>query len=597
MFEEDTLAHSSETLLQTLEKIPKRPVMLIADDGEENRVLLASFFKNDYDILEACDGREAIALVENNDVNIMIVDLAMPVMDGYEVLQIIRRRSLDIPVIVMTVRNNGESEARAMEMGAADFITKPYNPTIVKCRVRNVMARIENEWQKLEQVAKDQQIVEMNATIERDTLTGLYNRATFYKKTAALLKKYRDTKYCIVYLDISCFKVINDLFRVETGNLILKTASYHFLATLDLEKGLCARIEADHFAICIPEEKLNIAQLIDGLDDTILSLGISHNILFYAGVYPIEDILLPVDQMCDRAHMALNKIKGNYMNRYAYYDASMRDLMLQEQMIVRDMNYALQERQFTIFLQPVYSLNSQHIMSAEALVRWFHPANGMISPGKFIPVFERNGFIVKLDRFVWEEVCRFLKAQRDAGEKVIPVSVNVSRMNFYNLDLLEFLLGLLEKYELEPWMLKLEITESAYTDNPHQLISVVKVFREEGFPVLMDDFGSGYSSLNMLKNLPVDVLKIDMAFVRELEKSERARAILKSIMHLAFDLGMGVVVEGVETKAQVDFLASIGADDIQGYYFSKPLPVPDFVEKLRQDWAPKDQDEKSESNA
>lgn len=596
MFEDDTLGRSSETLLQTLEKIPKRPTMLIADDGEMNRTLLASFFKDDYDILEACDGREAVALVESNDVNIMIVDLAMPVMDGYEVLQIIRRRSLDIPVIVMTVRNDGESEARAMEMGAADFITKPYNPTIVKCRVRNVMARIENEWQKLEQVAKDQQIVEMNATIERDTLTGLYNQATFYKKTAALVKKYRDTKYCIVYLDISCFKVINDLFRVETGNMILKTASYYFLATLDLEKGLCARIEADHFVICIPEENLNIAQLIDGLDDTILSLGISHNILFYAGVYPIEDILLPVDQMCDRAHMALNKIKGNYMNRYAYYDASMRDLMLQEQMIVRDMNYALQEHQFTIFLQPVYSLNSQHIISAEALVRWFHPANGMISPGKFIPVFERNGFIVKLDRFVWEEVCRFLKAQRDAGEKVIPVSVNVSRMNFYNLDLLEFLLGLLEKYELEPWMLKLEITESAYTDNPHQLISVVKVFREEGFPVLMDDFGSGYSSLNMLKNLPVDVLKIDMAFVRELEKSERARAILKSIMRLAFDLGMGVVVEGVETKAQVDFLASIGADDIQGYYFSKPLPVPDFVEKLRQDWAPKPV-ENSESNA
>ena len=272
------------------------------------------------------------------------------------------------------------------------------------------------------------------------------------------------------------------------------------------------------------------------------------------------------------------------MNRYAYYDASMRDQMLQEQMIVRDMNFALQEHQFTIFLQPVYSLVSNHIVSAEALVRWFHPVNGMISPGKFIPVFERNGFIVKLDRFVWEEVCKFLKRQRESGQKLIPVSVNVSRMNFYNLDLLEFLLNLIERYELEPWMLKLEITESAYTDNPHQLTSVIKVFREEGFPVLMDDFGSGYSSLNMLKNLPVDVLKIDMAFVRELEKSARARSILKSIMHLAFDLDMGVVVEGVETKAQVDFLASIGADDIQGYYFSKPLPVPDFIEKLRQDW-------------
>lgn len=581
---DDPKSMSKEELDKALEKVPKRPVMLIADDVEMNRVLLSQFFQDKYDILEASDGREAIALIEENDVNILIVDLVMPVMDGYEVLKVLRRRSIDIPVIVMTARNDGESEARAMEMGAADFITKPYNPTVVQCRVRNVMARVENEWQKLEQVAKDQQIVEMHATIERDALTGLYNREAFYQRTADMIRDHSDIKFCIIYLDISCFKAINDLFRVETGNLILRTSAYYFLATIDLETSLAARIEADHFVICLPESQLNIERLIEGLDNTILSLGISHNILFYAGVYPVEETALPVDQMCDRAHMALNKIKGNYMNRYAYYDASMRDQMLQEQMIVRDMNFALQEHQFTIFLQPVYSLVSNHIVSAEALVRWFHPVNGMISPGKFIPVFERNGFIVKLDRFVWEEVCKFLKRQRESGQKLIPVSVNVSRMNFYNLDLLEFLLNLIERYELEPWMLKLEITESAYTDNPHQLTSVIKVFREEGFPVLMDDFGSGYSSLNMLKNLPVDVLKIDMAFVRELEKSARARSILKSIMHLAFDLDMGVVVEGVETKAQVDFLASIGADDIQGYYFSKPLPVPDFIERLKQDW-------------
>ena len=159
---------------------------------------------------------------------------------------------------------------------------------------------------------------------------------------------------------------------------------------------------------------------------------------------------------------------------------------------------------------------------------------------------------------------------------MIPISVNVSRLNFYNLDLLEFLLGLLEKYDLESWMLKLEITESAYTDNPHQLMSIIRAFREEGFPVLMDDFGSGYSSLNMLKNLPVDVLKVDMAFVRELEESERAYMILKFIMMLARDLGMDVIVEGVETKKQLDYLVSLGADKIQGYYFSRPLPVPDF---------------------
>ena len=245
-------------------------------------------------------------------------------------------------------------------------------------------------------------------------------------------------------------------------------------------------------------------------------------------------------------------------------------------MIVRDMNYALKDGQFTIYLQPVYSLAKDTIVSAEALVRWFHPVNGMISPGKFIPVFERNGFIVRLDRFVWEEVCKFLRAQLDAGIDIMPVSVNVSRLNFYNLDLLEFLLALLEKYDLKPEMLKLEVTESAYTDNPQQLISITRMFREKGFSVLMDDFGSGFSSLNMLKNLPIDVLKVDMAFVRELEQSDRARTILRFVLGLAQDLGMGVVIEGVETQNQLNYISKLGKVDIQGYFFSRPLPIEDF---------------------
>ena len=245
-------------------------------------------------------------------------------------------------------------------------------------------------------------------------------------------------------------------------------------------------------------------------------------------------------------------------------------------MIVRDMEFALQEGQFCIYMQPVYNLRTNRIVSAEALVRWNHPTNGTISPGKFIPVFERNGFIVRLDRFVWEEACRFLRAKKDRGDKVIPVSVNVSRLNFYNLDLIEYLMQLVKKYELETWMLKLEVTESAYTDNPHQLMMVVRELRLHGFPVLMDDFGSGYSSLNMLKDLPVDVLKIDMGFVREIERSGRASAIIRSIVSMAQNLDMGIVVEGVETKPQVDFLGSIGCEKIQGYYFSRPLPEKEF---------------------
>ncbi len=568
-----------------MEKTTDKPVMLIVDDVEINRVLLVQFFQQEYVIIEAENGKEALGIMENQPVNIVLLDLVMPEMDGYEALSILKRkeRYASIPVIVMTAHNDGDSEARAMEMGAADFVTKPYNPIIVRCRVHNVMARLENEWRKLEQAAKDRQLVEMHRYIETDALTGLFNRETFYKRAASAMQKNQDKAYDIVYLDISCFKAINDLFHIETGNLILKTAAYYFMASVDEEDGVCGRAEADHFVICLPSEKLDIDTLIQGLDNTVQSLGISHNILFYAGIYPVSNVFLPVDQMCDRARMALNKIKGNYMTRYAYYDASMRDLMLQEQMIVRDMEFGLQEKQFTVYLQPIYNLHTGHIVSAEALVRWQHPTNGVITPGKFIPVFERNGFIVRLDRYVWERVCQILQEEKQKHGKVTPVSVNVSRLNFYNLDLLSFLTGLLEKYGLEPWMLKLEITESAYTDNPQQLIAVIGAFREHGFPVLMDDFGSGYSSLNMLKNLPVDTLKIDMGFVQELENSERASSIMKFILKLAEDLDMGVVVEGVETKAQLDLLAKIGCADIQGFYFSRPLPYENYMKLLDED--------------
>ena len=558
----------------------KKSVMLIVDDVEINRAILMQFFRNDYIIIEAANGKEALDVMEKQPVDIVLLDLVMPVMDGLELLSILKKREkfVDIPVIATTARNEGDSEVRAMEMGAADFITKPYNPTIVRCRVHNVMARLENEWRKLEQAAKDRQILEMRHYIELDSLTGIYNREAFYSKAAALLQSETEQEYAIVYLDISYFKVINDLFHVETGNLILKTAAAYF-KTISANLGVCGRLEADHFALCLPVRTLQMDMLIQGLDDAVNSLSISHSILFYAGVYPVDNVFLPVDQMCDRAHMALNTVKGRYMTRYAHYDTNMRELILEEQMILREMEFALAEKQFQIYLQPVYSLKDKRTVSAEALVRWIHPLKGVISPARFIPIFERNGFIVKLDHFVWEEACKVLAEQKKAGS-VLPISVNVSRVNFYSGDFLDSVMALLQKYDLEPWMLKLEITETAYTENPRQLLSIMRSFQEKGFKVLMDDFGSGYSSLNMLKNVPVDILKVDMGFVQDVENSDRAALIMKSIVQMAEWIHMGVVIEGVETKPQLDFLEEIGCNDIQGYYFSKPLPVDMFKELI-----------------
>ena len=398
-----------------------------------------------------------------------------------------------------------------------------------------------------------------------DQLTGLYNREAFFREAALLLGARFNVDYCVVCMDISCFKIINDLFHVDIGNLILRTAADYFKGALDPRTSISCRSDADHFILCVPSAELQIERIIKELDAKIQSLHISHNILFFAGIYPVDNRNLPIDQMVDRAGMALRRIKGSYLTRYAYYDAKMREQMIEEQLITGNMEAALAENQFLIHLQPFFNPRENSIVGAEALVRWFHPIHGMVS--------------VRLDRFVWEEACRLQRKRLDEGKGVVPISVNLSRLNFYSLDLPEFLSNLLTKYELEPWMLKLEVTESAYTDNQQQLLAMISTFKELGFCVSMDDFGSGYSSLNMLKDMPLDILKVEMAFIRELEKSERVAVILKFIVELAKALGMGVVIEGVETQVQCDYVKNLGDVAIQGYFFSRPLPIPDY-EKL-----------------
>ena len=284
--------------------------------------------------------------------------------------------------------------------------------------------------------------------------------------------------------------------------------------------------------------------------------------------------------MCDGAHIALNKIKGSYVTRYAYYDKSLREVVIREQTLVRDMEIALVEKQFKVFMQAIYDTKQKRITAAEALVRWEHPTLGQVPPNDFVPLFERNGFVVRLDRFVWEEVAKFLRAEWDSFGKVIPVSVNVSHLNFYNRDLLDYLLSLVEKYELEPSMIKLEIMETAYMDEPEKIIAMIEEFRAHGFEVMLDDFGSGHSSLSMLKNLPVDVLKIDISFTQEAGSSKRVNAILKFIMNLSEELEMDVIVEGVETKEQLEVIQKLGCHQIQGYYFGKPMPKDDFMRTL-----------------
>ncbi|ORU00976.1 Sensory box/GGDEF family protein [Anaerovibrio sp. JC8] len=555
--------------------------MLIVDDVEINRAILSQFFQSEYEILEAPNGKEALDILESRNVDIILLDLIMPVMGGMELLAVLHKhpRFQHIPVVVTTSQGLLNSEIQALENGAADYITKPYNPIVVQCRVRNVMARQENEWRKENQKAQAEKISAMQTIIETDQLTGLYNHHTMLVKTAEMIQENRATQYCIVYLDISCFKVINELFNMETGDMILKTAAAYFKTVVGT-RGLAARLSADHFALCMPENALDMELIIQGLDAVMRSLAVYRSIMFYAGVFTVDNVYLTVNKMLDRAHMAMNTVKGNYNRRFAYYDEQLRTALMEEQMLVRDMEGALDNNNFCIYLQPIYDATTGKIKSAEALIRWNHPQRGMISPSVFIPVFEKNGFVTRLDRFAWESACRFLSRQRDNGLDVVPVSVNVSRVNMYDHNFVDYMTSLLAKYDLEPWMLRIEMTESAYVDNPSQMLKILRRLKNAGFTVLMDDFGSGYSSLNMLKNLTMDILKLDMKFIQDIETSQRAATIMKSIVNMTHDLGMEVIAEGVETEPQVKYLKDIGCKLIQGYYYARPMSTDEFMNKL-----------------
>lgn len=414
---------------------------------------------------------------------------------------------------------------------------------------------------------------------EIDPLTGIYNKDSFYQKTREMLLENPGRKYIIICADIERFRMINDLFGMEEGDRLLKYIGQQLKLRVPREFGTVGRISIDVFAMCLPDIDERAESIVGEFREQLKSYQLEFDINIALGFYKIEDRKIPINFMCDRAIMALKTVKGNYLKHYAIYDETLRNAMLEEQNILNDMEYALKENQFKVYYQPVYSLSTGKIVSAEALVRWEHPEKGMLYPNSFIPLFEHNGFITKLDTYVWETVCKWLSWWESQGNEVYPVSVNVSRVHLYDSNFCNEMMAIIEKYHIDSSLLKLEITESAYTENEKQLLFIMNQLQRSGFEILMDDFGSGYSSLNMLKDVPVDVLKIDMRFLCDFEKSTRAGSILTSVIQMAKRLKLPVIAEGVETNEQAKYLRNIGCNSAQGYYFSKPVPIEEF-EKL-----------------
>ena len=419
---------------------------------------------------------------------------------------------------------------------------------------------------------------------EYDEITGLFNRDKFYEATRQMLSEYPKEEFVLIRFDIDRFKVYNDIYGIKAGDRLLAAVGQLYrqmYRQLAVKPSVEGHLQADHFISCIPKGNIDIEKYITEAADYLRGIQPDFDFVPRIGIYEIVDRNLDVMLMCDRALLALRSIKGSYTDRIAFYNESMRRSIIEQQDMIREFETAIKEEQFKINIQPQYSNIRNEIIGAEVLVRWVHPTKGYLSPAKFIPIFEHNGFITILDEYVWEHTCRLLNKWKGIYDKILPLSVNVSRMDIYNPHLCDILQSLIQKYEIEPKNLRLEITETAYMDNPVQLIGMVKRLKDMGFYIEMDDFGNGYSSLNTLKNVPVDLLKLDMKFLSDDDNTGRSGIILNSIVRMAHWLQLPVLAEGVETRQQAEYLKSIGCDMVQGYYFACPMSPEDYEELLR----------------
>ena len=564
-------------------------LILVVDDEAINREMLGMYLQDEYEILQAENGSEAMKILReySDSLSLVLLDILMPVMTGMEVLkQVGEDMELSrIPFIVLTA--DQEAEVECLGLGAMDFIPKPYPAAdVVLARIRRTI-----------ELSEDRDLIQ---STERDGLTGLYAKEFFFRYAGQYDQRHRDQAMDAVLLDVNHFHMLNERYGKAYGDQVLLQISDGIREALREKGGIACRREADTFLIYWPHRE-DYRELLEstlaGPEDEMET----RRIRLRCGIYENVDRSIDIERRFDRAKTAADTVKGNFTKTIAWYDNALHERELYAEQLIEDFYRALKEKQFTVYFQPKFNVKRQEpiLCSAEALVRWEHPALGLISPGVFIPLFEANGLIRELDNYVWRETCRQVREWENRLHTHVPVSVNMSRIDLYDPELQNTLQGLLREYRLTSEDILLEVTESAYTQDGDQIVAAVKQLSSLGFQIEMDDFGTGYSSLNMVSSLPFDVLKLDMQFIRSAFRDGGDTKMLELIIDIADYLRVPVIAEGVETKEQMIALKTMGCDMVQGYYFSKPLPAKDFEnfllrrvkqmeEEKRQEAEPKD---------
>ena len=547
--------------------------ILIIEDNDINRVQLTEILAQRYALHFTRDGKEAHDVLEElqDGVALVLADFKLMKQESFELIHQMRRMKVyrHTPIVLTSEASPADyAEYEKLEETGAqeeitDFLMKPFYRSIVLKRVESLILLYET--------------TNIINALEKDALTGAYTKEFFYREVQNYLKENPEESLYMWVSDIEGLKIINEKYGIEMGDAIIRLQEK---AREKVEGFLFGgRIEGDKLAALVQERAVPYIEELTQKADMGIEFPIS-KVVIRNGLYRIrKHTTLMAQGMYDRAILAINRIKDTYgIYLSVYNDVLKKDILAQRQ-VVENAETALEKRQFVVYYQPKFDLLNGKTGGAEALVRWISPEFGFMNPGVFIPLFEKSGFIRKLDYYVWEEVCREMKEWKESGKPTVPISVNVSRRDFEDENLAEKIIGLVDSYGIEHELFHIEVTESAYSDNPEQITKTVKAFHEAGFVVELDDFGAGYSSMSALSEMDIDILKLDMSIVQK-DNPRAEKSVLECSMKLAKMLKFKIVAEGVETNEQVERISSLGGEYIQGFFYSKPIPKDEFERYL-----------------
>ncbi len=555
--------------MRTANKLFEQKV-LIVDDEEINREILGNIIESEYKVDFAKDGKEALEKIhdKSDGISLVLLDILMPELSGFDVLKQLQEEGLlsEIPVIVLT--SEKDSEIESLKLGAADFLTKPYDrPEVILARVRHSMELFENS--------------RIITATEFDKLTGLYSPEFFFEYASLYDQHFPKQVMDAVVINFARFHLLNELKGRVFGDKILSAMAEGIRSIILKYGGIAGRRDADTFFAYIPHLD-DYKIIINSINENLSSLLKASETRLRLGAYNDTEKSQPLLLRFDHALQACNSIRNKVGEEICIYDSQMAEREVFNAHLLEDFEAAIEQKQFKVNYQPKFNITGDKplLCSAEALVRWIHPDLGFVRPDLFIPLFEENGLVTKLDRYVWEESAKQIARWKKELGVTIPVSVNVSRIDIAAPDMTDFITKIVKENGLDPKEYMLEITESAYTEDSKHIIEIVENLRALGHKIEMDDFGSGYSSLNMLTSMPIDALKMDKAFIRNIKLGNKEMELVTLVLKIAQTLGVPVIAEGVETEEEYMLLKKAGCDIIQGYYFSKPI-APEEFEKFK----------------